>query len=190
MLKPEIIIADVNTLNEARYFAATGAAWMSFDADLNAETLKSIVEWVVGPRFFMNMKPDGEERFFELSSRIQLDGVCLPQGMTAPDWYHGVIIREMHLPVQSAEIVGNEIRLFRSRRFSDEDISSLNDNGILNPYWIEIQETRMLRALLSEISPDGLVLNCNQYRSSGELDYALCDTIIDTVESLRRSSAG
>ena len=94
---PEIIASGLNTLDQARYFAAMGVDWLGFDLQkITVEDLKAINEWVVGPKLFVEIENMTEDMLFELTQKIPVDGIHVSADMALPGWYAGRQILAVH----------------------------------------------------------------------------------------------
>jgi hypothetical protein len=175
MAKPEIIAWNVLSLNEARYFAAMGVDWLCFNSlHFSPNELNSITDWVVGPRYAIDLHEEEPDYLFELTSKVKIDGVCIKENLKVPEWYNGQIITEKGWPTESEHKTG-EIWFFRNIREID---STILNQSFLQPYWIELQSEYVHPAL---IVPDGVVINCELHRIQGEPDYASLDKILEEM---------
>lgn len=84
MLKIQILAAEVSNLTDARYFAAWGVDYVSFNCNqgednfIEENKLIEIKDWIEGPKFLANFIGLDEAPFMEeLVDRLGLEGLVL-----------------------------------------------------------------------------------------------------------------
>lgn len=189
----QIIATGITTLDEARYFAAMGADWVGFDTlRLTAGEIKSIAEWIVVPKTFIEMQAVKEDVLFEISNKIQLHGVCLPLDSVIPTWYEGNIIRRLQFPTQE-DIVNlgrNEIFLFHLNLFPNEQdtFDELQRICMHSTCWIETETRQIsLTELCEKLPVNGIVIRCIEEAIMGTDAYAHYDVFFEEMEMIRAS---
>ncbi len=187
--KIQIIATGITTLDEARYFAAMGADWIGFDAiQLNAVKIKTIGDWVVGPKMFIEMQAVQEDLLFEISSKMPLHGICLPLASTIPAWYSGQVIRSFPFPSQK-DILDqdiNETLIIRLNGFPDADeVKELYTACMKNTCWIEMDTTQSsLIDLCMKIPMHGIVIRCREEAKSGDDVFAQYNSFFEEMEKI------
>ena len=77
------VIAKINSLTEARYFAAMGVDWLSFYLDpvfpnnIELDVAKDIIEWVQGPKILGAFNGMPIEEVFKIAEDIGLHGLAI-----------------------------------------------------------------------------------------------------------------
>lgn len=190
----QIIIAGISTLDEARYFSAMGADWLGFDASvLSADELKTIAEWVVGPKFFVEVVEGQEELLFEISNKLQLHGVCIPIAASIP-FHEGLIIRVVELPLQENGLMHLHEASLLIKVSSTEEVTHaldvLGDVCSKNTCWIEydIHQDDAFQ-LFNQLACDGIVIRAGVSKDQTD-DFSLYDTFFEKLEQLRETSSG
>lgn len=186
----DIIIADISTLDEARYFSAMGADWLGFNASaLSADEMKTIAEWVVGPKFFVEVVEGQEELLFEISNKLQLHGVCIPVAASIPAFHEGLIIRVVELPVQEIDLMHlNETSLLikvSSTEVVTHALDLLGDVCLRNTCWIEydIHQDDAF-TLFNQLACDGIVIRAGESKTQTD-DFSIYDMFFEKLGTLR-----
>jgi len=191
----DIIIAGIATLDEARYFSAMGADWLGFNASgLSADEMKTIAEWVVGPKFFVEVVEGQEELLFEISNKLQLHGICIPIAASIPAFHEGLVVRVVEIPVHERDVMHlNETSLLIKVSSTEEVTHALDVLAQVcskNTCWIEYdiqQEDAFL--LFKQLSCDGIVLRAGASKDQSD-DFSVYDSFFENIERLRETSPG
>lgn len=76
-------ISSVNNLSDARYFAAFPSDWIGFDCHpisskfIDNSAIHEIMNWLHGPKFYLNVEGLSQENIFQLVSNLQVEGLEL-----------------------------------------------------------------------------------------------------------------
>lgn len=86
MITTNFFAADIENLTDARYFAAWGAAWMSFSIDnKDVQTkellrIKEIIDWVDGPKMALRFPEEmPAEQLMEIAVELKVDGIIIDE---------------------------------------------------------------------------------------------------------------
>ncbi len=112
MLKTKVKASGINSLTDARYFAARGAHWLGFrlepgaDGALSPIVVNAIKEWVDGVVFVGEFEFSSPEQILELQKMVALDVVqagnfIAPEGLKLPGSCE--VIREIVVERETAE---------------------------------------------------------------------------------------
>lgn len=180
-----IIATGVTSLDEARYFSAMGVAWLGFDGSkLAPEQIKSITDWVVGPKLFIEIITAEEEQLFETANKVHLDAIALPLTEDAPSWYDGLILRTTSFP-EEQEILNKTFNMHLLIRCAD---MTENDRTLKilqricsnNTCWIEYDPSASSPfALIEKLPAKGMILRCTGNVASDAHIYAEYDAFFE-----------
>ena len=189
----EIIATGITSLDQARYFAAMGVDWMGFDiAHLPVDDVKTISEWVVGPKMFVEIHEIAEDLLFELKDKVSLSGICLPLDAATPSWYSGKIIRNTQFPIPENFLKSNDdILLFRSDQMFDqkEVMDILREICSNQRCWIEWDHHQSYQTDWLRMIPfHGIVLRYPTTGADPEEVYTQYDLFFEKIEDLRTAS--
>ncbi len=124
MLKSKIKISDITHLTDARYFAAWGVDYLTFNIDPESSTFvsppvfKEIVEWVAGPAIVLQTPAHTEEIWL---NEYKVEGIDICLEMPSDEEGVSYIFREENLV--SVVIKGN------LKDISANNISTYTDRG-------------------------------------------------------------
>lgn len=159
---------SINNLTDARYFAAAGCDWIGFDmsagSPLTVEHVNAFVDWVEGPRAFIDVR--GRSRSDIETLIIQLEPEGLLYADQRPEQFNGYGIGQW--PAQDVEAV------IISRA---EDLTEVNGNE----RWFVFNETSDLKELSSHI--DGLVIRGGSEEKIGLKNYDEIDVLVEMAQN-------
>jgi len=187
----QIIAAGITTLDEARYFAAMGVDWLGFNIlHLPVDDIKTISDWVVGPNVFVELSELEGDQLFEITNKMQLHGICLPQLCGLPEWYHGRIIRHLQFPPTESELIamGDATLWLTFPLVSEglENTDTLNSLCQSHTCWIEYDLNLMSTSEICKIASNfGIVLRCQESTGSVENTYEGYEQFFDEMEKIR-----
>jgi hypothetical protein len=176
----ELIALGVTTLDEARYFAAMGVHWIGFDGSrVSVDEMQTMMEWVIGPKFFAEFASVDEDALFELFQKTSLHGICLPRSVAAPSWYSGNVIYRSDVNEYTAtEIPAGITVLFTDLPLTPEPIPGQLPGA--NPLWMEVDPSTDVSELMQRHDIDGIAIRCI---GSSDNAYDLYDRFFGNIES-------
>jgi hypothetical protein len=188
MKEMQIIASGITTLDDARYFAAMGADWIGLDfTKLSVDEIKTIAEWIVGPKIFVEITDAREELLFEITQKMRLHGICIPLETNPPSWYEGKVIRrtDFSLSMKKDMHPGQTIMLcMNSIPGDDQATDTLHSIASERSCWVDIGNNpspAILIPWLNKLSVQGIVIRVDAKNAAGEPDYADYDLIFDAI---------
>ncbi|MFT4667048.1 MAG: phosphoribosylanthranilate isomerase [Polaribacter sp.] len=212
MLKTNIFAGGITNLTDARYFAARGAQFLSFNLEqgatlgISSEKTAAIKEWVEGPSFIgvFQITPLEDIRF--LVERLNLHMVQVGPFISLDDLRNNPIgiplVREVIIEqLNDFSTLSNELETLSS--FFDYILINFEKNGIA---WSAIREdstvftmlknwsadSKLILAIahdpsetqeiLDELNPNGLYLQGGEEEKVGFKSFDDLDEILDVVE--------
>ena len=154
MKKKNVIVVDVRTLEDARYFSARGADYLLYDmTEVDIDTIAEIQNWVVGPQtllwYDLNQNPNVVAAF----SQLKPAAIC---------------------PKFNSEQSSHRIPNFNHFN-SDVREDSLE---------IQLDQLRYTVDSPLDISNEGLLIELNHDKASDLDDYEVFDAVFDRIDEL------
>lgn len=83
MLRLKTFISSISNLTDARYYAAIGVDWISFDISNNLDFIpkaKEIIDWIEGPKIAIELTDNITAIETMLVDKIKYDAIIVPFG--------------------------------------------------------------------------------------------------------------
>ncbi|MFK7809477.1 MAG: hypothetical protein AB8F74_16860 [Saprospiraceae bacterium] len=213
MLKTNIFAGGITNLTDARYFAARGAQYLSFNLDngaslnISPEKMAAIKEWVEGPSFIGTFQIATADEIAFLIERLDLQLIqigpfisieTLAEKNISIPIIKEIVIEDLNTLVENFK---TEEKLFQSFDFI---FLNFEKNGLT---WSAIKESSIVfdllknwklnsklvlaiahepsetEEILAQINPHGLYLQGGEEEKVGFKSYEDLDEILDVLET-------
>lgn len=198
---PEIAVAGIRTLTDARYFAAMGADWMGFELGgpeaIGPELVTAIIDWVEGPQYFVDTgdleKPG--DIVAQITDHLPVSAAVVDDAT------------DMHLPgirtyvrrISGRAAVIASPHQIKQDRIVYLDLNEMGSSDILNdepllealqaitakcPCWLETTwRTATIKDLLKSVSVKGVVLRGSEDDVTGVKSFAEADLLFEILRA-------
>lgn len=189
-LKTKVIVKDIINLTDARYFAAWGVDYISFEADKNSdvhfplEDVREVMGWVAGPQYLLSFsgvfidQQDANHWITEL----EIEDVILSNFVSETDLPNVRIIREIFVQDIDPNVQNGSFIL------KVDDIATLDSPKIKafiqhNDVYIDGHLSKdQIEALLMNYEVTGIVLRGGEEEKVGVKTFDQLDDIFEMLE--------
>ena len=186
------VIANINSLTEARYFAAMGADWLSFyldpvfPASFELEEAKKIIEWVSGPKIMgaFNGMPIPEIQ--EIARELNLDGLAMgptyePHEITDSDkdlFWH--LMREDPRAVETGLMDFGDTQW---EHIPENTLSLLKEIASNTKLYLQINvKPEQVLSMIETIGLEGIILGGDDEEKVGMQSFEEADQFMDLLQ--------
>lgn len=189
-LKTNVIAAEVENLTDARYFAAWGVDYISFDLQndlLDTSTIKEIIDWIEGPQYYghltnVTIESDTLEKYNQLGLRGLIINPFIETDRVHPISQH--IYREV-LFGESLSELSEELLIIKLEQDFDMEthIEPLKLIAQNNELYIDgIYSVDQLDTILTRVNPRGIVLRGGAEEKVGFKSFDVLDELFEYLE--------
>lgn len=192
-LKTKVMAAEVSNLTDARYFAAWGVEFMTYEMDPSSDTfigqeaIKEIIDWVEGPQYLgylsgMSLPSDLASMYEEL----QLHGLAVSPFLVN-ETLHELSPRVYREVLTENIATDTEEELLIVKLAVDHDLAALTPSlkalCMTNEVYIDgVRTVADLDTVLTEINPSGIVVRGGEEEKVGFKSYDELDEIFEYLE--------
>jgi phosphoribosylanthranilate isomerase len=200
-LKTEVKVGNISNLSDARYCAGMGVQYLGFSMDSNSDqyvdqnTLKTIKEWIVGPKIvgeFSKIDPDSEI-YSSLEEELDYIEITDPDSIDVAEKTGIPVILKLDITnIKSipglSEILdnlNNRVQFFLLDGFPGPDIKNMDILNLSSQYRIMIgfkMDQQSIHAWIDGTNIFGISLKGGKEIKPGFKDYDELADILEEIE--------
>ena len=183
-MRTKIKINNVQSLTDARYYAAMGVDFLGFSPlTMDTITIRAIVDWVAGPVSILDIR-SGEDMTF-VTQLPNIQGVHLLQPIELMD-YNGIVFENVglhsetsistHFPVISLEKPFDALDNVERKRLQQWSVQS--------PLWLSIP-VHFVKSYINALAFEGLVMENKMVEQAvGVQEFDDMDLVFDLLNNI------
>ena len=187
MLRLKTFISSISNLTDARYYAAMGVDWVSFDISNNLDFIpkaKEIIDWIEGPKIAIELTDNIAAIEAMLTDKINYDAIIVPFGSevnsTALVIEKIILTKITEWPSFSEKLNPNTTYLVDTTAI--EDTSSIATTITTdNTYILQLPNTELTTTLIAN-NKAGIALYGGEEERVGYKSFDDIDAVFDLLE--------